>query len=156
MISQYGDRTYEPATECMQQLSNFLHNFYLGPITKSKSEVFRVVFDVDSDKKCPPITQECFGEPYQLSLGGPPASSFLEWLWRMLDNHKIPYRNFKTDGDYYRFRIGDKEKMEMDWKHLDEGEVEVINMKLEPFGYYISHDGSSDQFVEKVQWCKLP
>ena len=63
----------------------------------------------------------------------PWASSLLEWLTPLLTKYKVPFRNPDTGGDYYLIHIkGAEHPMEIDWKHLSEGELDLLARQLRP------------------------
>jgi hypothetical protein len=75
------------------------------------------------------------------TLEYPAASSLVEWLIPKLKEHKIPYRNHKTDGDYYKVSIGTASSIRLDWKHLDVSEIKAFSDAIKPYGYKIKCQG---------------
>jgi hypothetical protein len=75
------------------------------------------------------------------TLEYPAASSLVEWLLPKLKQHKIPYRNYKTDGDYYKISVGTSTPIQMDWKHLDISEIKAFSDAMKPYGYKIKCQG---------------
>lgn len=64
----------------------------------------------------------------------------MEWLFQKLNKLGIPYENQETDGDYYSVRIGGKKAplRRLDWKHLDQLEIDVISSDSLPYGWEIN------------------
>lgn len=69
----------------------------------------------------------------------PAASDFLEWLLPKLNKLGIPYENRETGGDYYSVRIGGKKApvRQLNWKHLDQLEIDTFSADLLPYGWEI-------------------
>jgi hypothetical protein len=81
------------------------------------------------------------------------ACDFLHWLFLKLKVLKIPFKNYKTDGDYYRVKIGNAEVQRFDWKHLDILEIQKCSEALRPFGWqiFITHHPKQSPHEFRVQ-----
>src|SRR5579883_1003143 len=70
----------------------------------------------------------------------PWASSFVEWILPKLKSVHIYAKSKDTDGDYYKIQIGrDGHEIMIDWKHLDDSEIDQFNDAIADYGFVIEY-----------------
>lgn len=82
----------------------------------------------------------------------PHASNFVEWLFSVFKTCRIKYIDIDTDGDYHLFIINGN-KFSLDWKHLDDEDINNINDTLKQIDYTIQYIKTN--FGYKVTFDKI-
>ena len=82
----------------------------------------------------------------------PWGSNFIEWLLPNLKRVRIPYREIDTEADFYKIELGDDDFL-LDWKHLDNNDINEINNYIKYYGYIIEYEKNPEGF--RVQFISI-
>lgn len=69
----------------------------------------------------------------------PWGSNFVEWLKKELKKKKISFNEEDTKSDYHEFYIGTTGPFSIDWKHLDESQLDDVKQALLGKGVKMNH-----------------